>query len=180
MAEFLFIATIVFVAYVVFVVLDDKKKGGAGDEKPAVIHQPVQQAEIIQEAVAETQLEAEKPVVAVKPEKAAPPPSPASNIVKSAAKKPARSKPATAKTNAAIADSAAPAAKIAGDTLKNPQTGEVAKVPAAYSFAKRWIKDALVEEGLLDKVYKNNELDEAANARIHAALQKLKAMDKYN
>jgi hypothetical protein len=181
MADFLFIATIVFVAYVVFVVMDDKKKGGEGTgvEKPNPTHLPEQQAKTTQAAVAETQPETEKPVVTTKPEKA---PLPATNIVKSAAKKPARSKPATAKPEATkVADAApAPAAKTVGETLKNPKTGEVAKVPASYAFAKRWIKDALVEEGLLDKVYKNTELDEAANAKIQDALQKLKALDKYN
>jgi len=74
---------------------------------------------------------------------------------------------------------AAPAPAAPVDSLKNPKTGEVAKIPASYAFAKRWIKDALVEEGLLDKVYKNNELDDAANAKIQAALQQLKGMSKY-
>jgi hypothetical protein len=63
--------------------------------------------------------------------------------------------------------------------LKNPATGEIIKVPHSYAFAKRWIKEALVNEGLLDKVYKNNELDAATSANIQNALGQLCALDKY-
>ena len=63
--------------------------------------------------------------------------------------------------------------------LRNPKTGEVSKVPSNYRFSKRWIKDAMVEEGLLEKVYKNNELDEAVEEKIKAALLKLEALEKY-
>ncbi|WP_349432145.1 hypothetical protein Q9L42_004980 [Methylomarinum sp. Ch1-1] len=55
----------------------------------------------------------------------------------------------------------------------------MAKIPNNYRFTKRWVKEALVNEGLLDKIYKNNELDDATNAKIKTALDKLKAMDKY-
>ncbi|MBS3965231.1 MAG: hypothetical protein KGZ80_12220 [Methylomonas sp.] len=65
------------------------------------------------------------------------------------------------------------------DSLKNPKTGEIAKFPGNYAFAKRWIKDALVEEGLLEKVYKNNELDSTTLETIQKALQDLRAMEKY-
>lgn len=152
MAELLFIATTIFVAYVVFVVLGGKKE------------------------VPETP-KAEAPKPAPIPEPAAPPAA-AKTVEKPA--KPTPAKPA-AKTASKAAPAKATAAKPAAnaDSLKNPKTGEVAKFPASYSFAKRWIKDALVEEGLLDKVYKNNELDEATNAKIQAALQQLRTMDKY-
>jgi len=161
MAELLFIATTIFVAYVVFVVLGGKKE--------------------IPEA---PKAEAPKPEAAKPapiPEPAAPP------AAAKTAEKPAKPTPAkpAAKTAAKTASKAAPAKATAAkpaanaDSLKNPKTGEVAKFPASYSFAKRWIKDALVEEGLLDKVYKNNELDEATNAKIQAALQQLRTMDKY-
>jgi len=64
--------------------------------------------------------------------------------------------------------------------LHNPKTGETAPVPNNYRFAKRWIKDALVSEGLLDKVYRNNELDDAANAeKVREALERLKALPAY-
>jgi len=48
-----------------------------------------------------------------------------------------------------------------------------------YRFTKRWIKDALVTEGLIEKVYKNNELDATIEAAIKDALVKLEAIDKY-
>ena len=63
--------------------------------------------------------------------------------------------------------------------LKDPKTGEVATSYNNYRFTKRWIKDALVTEGLLEKVYKNNELDASIEAVIKEALAKLEAMDKY-
>lgn len=66
------------------------------------------------------------------------------------------------------------------DEVKNPKTGEVSKIPTAYRFAKRWIKEALVEEGFLDKVYKVDELNDEVNALIQEAFKKLKAMQKYN
>lgn len=63
--------------------------------------------------------------------------------------------------------------------LRDPKTGEIATTYSNYRFTKRWIKDALVAEGLLDKVYKNNELDPAIEVIIKEALVKLEAMDKY-
>jgi hypothetical protein len=63
--------------------------------------------------------------------------------------------------------------------LKNPETGEIAPLPADYRFAKKWIKDALVSEGLLDRIYKNSELDRKNRTRIREALERLKAMPKY-
>ncbi len=69
----------------------------------------------------------------------------------------------------------APASK----EVRNPETGETAAIPSNYRFTKRWIKDALVTEGLLDKVYKNNELDDAASAKVKAALEQFRMMEKY-
>ncbi|HLF96116.1 MAG TPA: hypothetical protein VI457_03150, partial [Methylococcaceae bacterium] len=63
--------------------------------------------------------------------------------------------------------------------LKNPATGEIAPLPADYRFAKKWIKDALVAEGLLDRIYKNSELDRKNRTRIREALERLKVMPKY-
>ena len=63
--------------------------------------------------------------------------------------------------------------------LRDPATGEMASIPTNYRFAKRWIKEAMVKEGLLDKVYKNSELDDEANAKIKTALDSLLQMDKY-
>jgi hypothetical protein len=80
-----------------------------------------------------------------------------------------------------VVDSPAPEAASAPlvDELKNPKTGEVSKVPNNYRFGKRWIKEALVAEGLLDRVYKNNELKGTVEAKIHMAMAALIAMDKY-
>ena len=63
--------------------------------------------------------------------------------------------------------------------LRDPKTGEVATSYSNYRFTKRWIKEALVAEGLLEKVYKNNELDAAIEATIKDAVIKLEAIDKY-
>ena len=63
--------------------------------------------------------------------------------------------------------------------LLNPITGEVATTYSNYRFTKRWIKEALVTEGLLEKVYKNNELNADTEADIKAALAKLEVIDKY-
>lgn len=65
--------------------------------------------------------------------------------------------------------------------IRNLETGEVTKIPNNYRFSKRWIKEILVKEGLLDKIYKNNELDsEEINAKIKQALVKLQAIEKYH
>jgi len=64
-------------------------------------------------------------------------------------------------------------------SVRNPKTGEVVTVANNYRFTKRWIKEALVAEGLLDKIYKNNELNAATEAMIKTALLKLEAIDKY-
>ncbi|MEE2766935.1 MAG: hypothetical protein VX679_05255 [Pseudomonadota bacterium] len=79
----------------------------------------------------------------------------------------------------AKAKAKAPAASSAPAMLRNPETGDVSAVPTNYRFAKRWIKTALVEEGLLDKVYRNNELDEEASAAVKAALGSFKELEKY-
>lgn len=134
MAELFFIATTIFVAYVVYAVLGNS-------DRPA---EPTSATPTTEVKVNES--DNEKPKVAEE--------------------KPAKPAPST------------PAAS-SSDNLKNPKTGEIAKIPNSYAFAKRWIKDALVEEGLLEKVYKNTELDDAINAKIQSAIQQLKAIDKY-
>jgi hypothetical protein len=55
----------------------------------------------------------------------------------------------------------------------------VASITTNYRFTKRWVKDALVAEGLLEKIYKNNELDAQSEALIKNAMAKLETMDKY-
>ncbi len=65
-------------------------------------------------------------------------------------------------------------------TVRDPKTGEVTKIANNYRFVKRWIKEALVAEGLLEKIYKNNELDEPTETAIKQALIKFEALDKYS
>ncbi|MBP1150365.1 MULTISPECIES: hypothetical protein [Methylocaldum] len=84
----------------------------------------------------------------------------------------------------AVAETAAPAEEEAAQTerggqLRNPATGEVSPVPTNYRFAKKWVKEALVAEGLLDRVYKPTELNDAVAGKIKDALDKLKTLDKY-
>ena len=74
---------------------------------------------------------------------------------------------------------AAPKIELRTVEMKNPKTGEQAKVANNYRMVKRWIKEALVEEGLLDKIYKTNEMDDTAKAEVAKALSIIKAMDKY-
>lgn len=63
---------------------------------------------------------------------------------------------------------------------RDPKTGGTAAVPSNYRFAKRWIKEALITEGLLDKVYKNNELDDKGSKKVKGALDKFKTIKKYH
>lgn len=147
MAELLFIATTIFVAYVVFDVVGRKK------DKPET-KQPINKTVPKPEPIPVTKKQPTSPQAA-KP------------IAKAAAK-PKKASPKKA------------AAPAAAKTLKNPKTGEAAKVPNNYAFAKRWIKEALVEEGLLDKIYKNNELDADVTAKTREAIHQLAMMDKYS
>ncbi|MGZ8216372.1 hypothetical protein [Methylomagnum sp.] len=89
---------------------------------------------------------------------------------------------APAKTEAAvpILTKPAPLAKVAASSrLRNPVTGETATVSSNYQFAKRWIKQALVTEGLLDHIYQQKELDKAVRQRAAQALNQLRSLDKY-
>lgn len=97
-----------------------------------------------------------------------------------AAKKepPAPAKPAETPPKAAPAKVSDEPAKLA-DELRNPATGELTAAPGNYRFAKKWIKEALVQEKLLDKIYKPNELDDATSLKVKEAIDKLRAMKKY-
>ena len=63
--------------------------------------------------------------------------------------------------------------------LKDPKTGEVTTVYSNYRFTKRWIKQALVAEKLLEKIYKNDELTADIELKIKSAVLKLETIDKY-
>ncbi len=151
MTEGLFILTTIFVAYVVYVIVSDSK--------------------------------AEKEKTESNPAEATPAPEKTPQVAKPSKPKPAASKPKPAPVKKAEQAKPEPktATKQASNVkeLRNPETGEVSTIAANYRFMKRWIKDAMVTEGLLDKVYKNNELDDAATTKINAAVEKLKALDKY-
>ncbi|MBL1264766.1 hypothetical protein [Candidatus Methylomicrobium oryzae] len=150
MTEGLFILTVIFVAYVVYQVVNDKSAG-----TKTAVHE-----------------ETPAPSAAAP----APKPQPAAKAEPENAPKPAVPAPAPAAASIAPAPASGAAAKTG---LRNPETGEVTPVFTNYRFAKRWIKEALVAEGLLDKIYKNNELDAGAEAKIKDAVAKLEAMPKY-
>jgi hypothetical protein len=144
MSEALFILTIVFVAYVVYVVVDEHK----ATSKSAVPKAKPEVPKVIAEKPAlETAVKNVKPAI----------------------------KPATIKKTTPAATTQDTVKK----GLRDPKTGEIATTYNNYRFTKRWIKDALVTEGLLEKVYKNTELDAAIETTIKEALVKLEAIDKY-
>lgn len=94
--------------------------------------------------------------------------------------KPVAKKPAPAKTKAKVKTNAKAKTKVGSGSIRNPETGEVAKIASSYRMCKRWIKEALVTEGLLEKIYKTNEVDDAAKVKIDKALAKLAKMEKYS
>lgn len=145
MAELIFILTTLYVAYVVFVVVDGEKKLGIGPEPKPDSSKPNTVAEVKTKAASQQK-------VAAKP--SASTSSPVNTVASSTAKE--------------------------IDSIKNPETGEVVKVPNNYRFAKRWVKQALVSEGLLDKIYKATELDDETTAKIQQAIDQLKIMPKYH
>lgn len=189
MTEGLFILTTIFVAYVVYAIIDEQKATAksqaptAKPEAPAVaVEQPKAQVVAATEKPAAIKPAAAKTVApkaaATKAEQ--PKAATAKVTAPKAAVKPATTKTTAPKATAkpAVAKKAtAVAAKSAG--LKDPKTGEVVTTYNNYRFTKRWIKDALVAEGLLEKVYSGNELNAETDAKIKAAIAKLEAMDKY-
>jgi hypothetical protein len=136
MSEVFFILTTVFVAYVVYSVVNDQKAPAKAAPQP---------------------LKSDKPEAVVM------------------AKKEAASKTVTKAEKAPVSK----AQDVGKGELRNPKTGEVSSAHSNYRFTKRWIKEALVEEGLVEKIFKNNELDEAVEAKIKDALVKLESMAKY-
>jgi len=190
MIEGLFILTTIFVAYVVYAIIGDQR---ASTKSKALAEKPETQVAVVEQPKPPVAVTEEKPA-AVKPAaqaKTAPTMSAAAKKVTPSVAKPVTAKPAEAKPAATkpaapkhattkAATTAKPAAAAAPSTgLKNPNTGEVATAYHNYRFTKRWIKDALVEEGLLDKVYTAKELNPEVDAKIKEAIAKLEAMDKY-
>jgi len=151
MAEVLFILITVYVVYVIHSVVsgDFKKKTKPIDVKPVTVKPKPKPKK--DETKATVIKEPKKPVAAKK----------------TTVKKTVVKKASTAKKTPS------------SDSLRNPETQEVTKVATSYRMTKRWIKEALVTEGLLEKVYKTSELDDAAKAKISKALVKLAKIDKY-
>lgn len=176
MTEGLFVLTTLFVAYVIYVIVNEKKAGSTAAKSTAAVAPPKQQASVAEKpAVAAIK---PNPVPAAKPA-VAKPIAAAKKTAVAAAPKPApvvASKPVAAAPKPAVV--AAPEA-IKGSGLKDPKTGEVATTYSNYRFTKRWIKEALVAEKLVDKVYKNDELSAGVEAKIKAGLAKLEGMKKY-
>jgi hypothetical protein len=145
MTEGLFILTIIFVAYIVYVAVNEHK-GTIKSQDP--VAKPETLKATVQQPMPEVIAKKDKPAI----------------------------------HNTATINKTMPAATtqdIVKKGLRDPNTGEIATSYSNYRFTKRWIKDALVTEGLLEKVYKNNELNATTEATIKKALIKLEAMDKY-
>ncbi|MSS75821.1 MAG: hypothetical protein EXR90_02750, partial [Methyloglobulus sp.] len=189
MADALFVLTTLFVAYVIYVIVNEKKtEGTAPKSTPAA--QPKQQAAVTEvpkapaakaSPVAAKPAAAKSAVVAKKPVEVAAEPKPTPEVAPKPTAAPivVASKPAT-KPVAATKPTPTPAPVVAaaaetvkGAGLKDPKTGEVAINYSNYRFTKRWIKEALVTENLVDKVYKNDELNAGIEAKIRAGIAKL-------
>jgi len=182
MTEGLFILTTIFVAYVVYAIIDEQR-ATAKSKAPAA--KPEAQAAAVKEEKPQVAVAKEKPA-AIKPA-VAKTVAPKVVATKAAPSKPAATKAVTPKAAAKPAATTAPpaaakkatAASAPSAGLKDPKTGEVTTAYSNYRFTKRWIKDALVAEGLLDKVYTANELNATTDAKIKTAIAKLEAMAKY-
>jgi hypothetical protein len=188
MTEGLFILTTIFVAYVVYAIISEQK-ATAKSNAPAA--KPEAKAAVVKQAKPQTAVAKAKPTAATKPVAAKPvtaKPAAAKTVApKAEAPKPAAAKAAAPKVAAKlavatakpIAAKKAAAAPAPSAGLKDPKTGEVTTAYSNYRFTKRWIKDALVAEGLLDKVYAGNELNATTEAKIKRALGQLESMAKY-
>lgn len=163
MFEIFFMFTIIFVAYVIYHMFNELK------EVPTPVPSALKTKHDAPAMLTTKPKPVSKPAVAMVTPTATP-----KAVTQS--KKPAAIKPATIKKTTVTA-----AAKSTENKkgLLDPKTGEVTTSYNNYRFTKRWIKDALVSEGLLTKVYKNNELEPAIEATIKAAIVKLEALEKY-
>jgi len=168
MAEVLFVLLTVYVVYVVQSVFSKKET----KKEDIAVERAVVSAEVVSNKEEKVVAEKEKPAVKkVAPVKA--------TATKSATKKSTAAKPAS-KVKAKAAPKTKPKAKaVVSNSLRNPETGDVDKIATSYRMTKRWIKDALVTEGLLPKVYKTTELDDATKLKAKKAIDKLAKMDKY-
>jgi hypothetical protein len=195
MTEGLFVLTIIFVAYIVYVTINDNKKSSKSETQKAKDVTPIV---TLKQSTPEP-IKA-KPIApattAAKPAKKTTKPP----VTKQAVVEPIKVKtPTTVATKTVakpvVAKATTPSVEKAQQTtiatkatatqitekkgLRNPLTGELTTSYSNYRFTKRWIKDALVLEGLVSKVYSNTELNAAIETTIKSALVKLEAIDKY-
>ncbi len=154
--EILFIATTIYVAYVFYNVVNENKPQTNSLPKVAEKKSPESPPPPV------TQVQVESPIAVPPPQVAIEIQSPVDETI----------------NEEAVAEvEVESAAQVT--TLRNPITGEISKINVSYSFTKRWIKEALVSEGLLDKIYTNNELNADINAKIKQALATLKTLPHY-
>lgn len=165
MTELLLILAVIFVAYVMYGAKKEPQTTSQSPINPAKPDKPVPVAVVkpgTSQSISKTEkVPANKPVAAASK---TPKPAPAS-----------KSKPATPNK----AKSAVVPQNAGKQGLKDPKTGDISTNYNNYRFTKRWIKEALVAEGLLDKVYKNDELNADIETKIKTAVVKLEAIDKY-
>ena len=155
--EIIFVLGAIFIAYVVHSkVTGDSNKESVTSEKSEV------------SVVENTSKKQEKAVTEKKP--------PIAKKTKAAAAKP---KPAAKKPKAKAASKNTTKTTLPTGSVKDPETGDMVKLANTYQMMRRWIKEALVTEGLLEKIYKTSEMDEAIEVKIAEALTKLQKMDKY-
>lgn len=85
------------------------------------------------------------------------------------------------RTPQALAPSAQTREMARPTRLRDPKTGDVAAVPNHYRFAKKWIKEAMVSEGLLDQVYRNPDLaDAGVDEKVRVALSRFLELRHYH
>ena len=156
MEELIFVLLVIFLAYVAYQTVNEGKENPTKEES---IPEEDTKVDLAVAVKTETDVPLKKPTI-IKPK-----------VIKKAATKPKADK----KVEAPVVTVTATTKK----GLKNPLTGEVTATYSNYRFTKRWIKDALVTEGLLEKVYKNAELTDTVEANIKAAITKLEALDNY-
>ncbi len=150
MAEIIFIFIILYVTYLLH---SDYSKKQSKKEDPIALKPQVNIPEIANKTD-------KRPVVKITTKKMP------------LAKKPKAVTKVTIKTKVAKA-------KIPTGSIRHPETGEMVKLATSYRMTRRWIKEALVTEALLERIYKTNEIDEKVEMKITEALAKLLTMDKY-
>ncbi|MCK5888990.1 MAG: hypothetical protein KAG19_03500 [Methylococcales bacterium] len=159
MVEVFFILIILFGIYIILKIDTETKSEKAEPEKSAA-DSALSKIDVV--AVKEEKKVA-KPVVAAKKPKAT-----------TATKKTATKKVATKKAVTKNLDT------MPTGYLRDPKTGDEVKISNTYRMLRRWIKEALVSEGLLDKIYNTSELESATiTQKVYKAVGNLKKIEQY-